>query len=151
VALIVVARIAMRKLFPAASIGRSSQVIRVVSRSVLAPKQQFLLLRVGKRLIVVGDSGGNMNALAEITDPDEVAAIVGQLATESSTSASATFGSLFRRASTEYSATSEVAGRGQPESDGATEATDPQLVAASGEIGSLLERVRGLSRHLKRS
>lgn len=157
IAIIIVARIVMRKMFPAASVGRSSQVIRVLSRSVLAPKQQFLLLQVGKRLIVVGDTGASMNALAEITDPEEVSSLVGQLASEHVTSASTAFGALFRRASNEFAPADEPASREDSEEltneamEPNIEPPDERLAAASAEIGSLLERTRGLVRNVKRS
>ena len=161
--LIVVARFAMRRLFPAATVGRSSQVIKVLSRSVLAPKQQFLLLQVGRRLIVVGDSGASMNALAEISDPDEVAALVGQLSSEQSAASSvATFGALFRKSASEFEKASDgAAAGGSPLSatlDAARDASeqtapagDPHLERASGELSGLMERVKLLSSQLRRS
>jgi flagellar biogenesis protein FliO len=161
IVVIIAARVVMRKMFPAATVGRSSQVIRVLSRSVLAPKQQFLLLQVGKRLIVVGDSGASMNALAEITDPQEVASLVGQLASESASSSSSAFGAIFGRASNEFTPADETpahenseepsAGGVAPSTEPNIEPPDMRLAAASAEIGSLLERARGLVRNVKRS
>jgi len=73
-------------------------VMQVVSRTNLAPKQQMLLVRVGRRLMVIGDSGGRLTGLGEITDPDEVASLLGQTQTaQAAPSASASFGSMFRR------------------------------------------------------
>jgi flagellar biogenesis protein FliO len=79
---------------------RGSKAIHVVSRSVLSPKQQVIMLRVGKRLIVVGDSGGQMNALCEISDPDEVASLIGESHKEPAEAGGAgkSFGAIFRRA-----------------------------------------------------
>jgi flagellar biogenesis protein FliO len=77
--LVFVCRWAARWMFPSAAVGRSSQVMKVLSRSVIAPKQQLLLIQVGRRLVLVGDCGQQMNALAEISDPDEVAGLLGQL------------------------------------------------------------------------
>jgi len=156
IGLIFLARVAMKRLFPAASVGRSSQVIKVLSRSVIAPKQQFLLLQVGKRLIVVGDSGANMSALAEISDAQEVASIIGQLSSESSSSASATFGALFRKQRVEFdrdeeepqpvSPAPELADVPPPQAD-----DDAKLADASSEIHGLMERVKLVSQRLQRS
>src|SRR5688572_27254666 len=77
-ALIVLLRWALRKLVPGA-LGRSSRGVRIVGRTYLAPKQQVLILQVGRRLLIVGDSGQQLNTLCEITDPDESAALLGQL------------------------------------------------------------------------
>ncbi len=77
---------------------KANPAIKMLSRSILSPKQQLMLLQVGKRLIVVGDSGGNMNALCEISDPDEVAALVGEIKQDRPESVAKSFRSLFGRA-----------------------------------------------------
>lgn len=173
---IFIARIATKKLFPAVSVGRNSQIIRVVSRSVIGPKQQFLLVKLGKRLVLIGDSGTSMNSLAEITDPDEVAELVGQLQSESNHSSTGAFASMFRKAETQFQSddeealapvpttTSQAARREllldeeESESDGGDIATDVdqgppdrKLVAAASEINGLMDRVRLLSNRLRGS
>ena len=70
----------------------ATTAVQLLSRTVLSPKQHVMLLRVGRRLVVIGDSGGQMSALSEITDPDEVAALVGQIRDEKLTAAGPTFG-----------------------------------------------------------
>ena len=59
------------------------------------------MLRVGRRLLVVADGGGQMNTLSEITDADEVAALLGQLAGRSGR---AKFGSVFGKMRRSYEA-----------------------------------------------
>ena len=87
----------MRRAFPSAGAARPSAAVQVLTRTVLSPRQQLMLVRVGRRLIVVGDSGGQMTSLSEITDPDEVAALVGQLKDEKLSAAGPAFGTLFGR------------------------------------------------------
>jgi flagellar biogenesis protein FliO len=142
IGVIVAARFATRRLFPAAQVARSSQAIRVLSRSVLAPKQQFLLLRVGNRLIVVGDTGQSMTPLCEITEPAEVAALMGQLSSEATQSSGSAFSSLFRKNSADFEAAQAPA---------ASEQQQPLLGEAGGELSGLLDRVRLLTRQLRRS
>src|SRR5688572_17382886 len=91
----------IRQVFPAVAASRSSQAVRVLSRSVLAPKQQVLLLQVGRRVIVVGDTGAQMSPLAQIDDPDEIAALVGQIESEKRP-AGAAFGGFFGRAKASF-------------------------------------------------
>jgi hypothetical protein len=147
-------------MFPAAAVGRSSSVIRVLSRSVVAPKQQFLLLQVGKRIIVVGDCGTSMNRLSEITDPDEVASLIGQIDAVKPESISRAFGQLFGNAREQFNAGEEQDTSDEPElelagtggaslmesSDG-----DPEVVSTRGELNGLMERVRMLSRQFRRT
>jgi flagellar biogenesis protein FliO len=53
--------------------------VQVLSRTTLSPKQQLMLVQVGKRVVLVANCGTQMNALCEISDPEEVAAIVGDV------------------------------------------------------------------------
>ena len=95
--LILLARWFVRRFFGVAGAARSTRAVQVLSRSTLSPKQQLMLLRVGRRLLVVGDGGGQLNTLSEITDADEVAALVGQVQDDHSAALSRAFGSLFGR------------------------------------------------------
>jgi flagellar biogenesis protein FliO len=52
--------------------------VTLVARSLLTPRHQVLVLRVGRRVLVVGDSGHGMNLLCQITDPQESAALLGE-------------------------------------------------------------------------
>jgi flagellar biogenesis protein FliO len=57
---------------------KSNRGVRVLSRTTIGAKQQLMLLQVGRRLVLVADSGGQMNSVCEITDPDEVAELAAQ-------------------------------------------------------------------------
>jgi len=46
--------------------------MEVLARAPVAPRQQLLLVRLGKRLVLIGAGGGAMSTLAEVTDPAEV-------------------------------------------------------------------------------
>jgi len=143
IVLIFVLRGMGRFFFPSATSRGQSRVVEVLSRSPLAPKQQVMLLRVGRRVIVVGDSGTQMNTLCEISDPDEVAGLVGQLR-EEKTAAAAAFSSLFGRFNRRFGSDEE-----RIEADAASELRDePEEALASspqGELDGLRERVRMLA------
>jgi flagellar biogenesis protein FliO len=101
IALILFLRWGSRKILAIPAAGTSPHVMRVVARSPIAPKQNVLLLRVGQRLVIVGDSGGRLSALGQITDADEIATIVGQ-AKSNATSPPANFGGMLRRLSRRF-------------------------------------------------
>lgn len=86
-----------RRLMNAPSAARTSQAIQVLTRAALSPRQQVVLIQVGRRLLVVADGGTQASALGQITDPDEVAALIGQIRAEKQAGAAASFGSLFGR------------------------------------------------------
>jgi flagellar biogenesis protein FliO len=152
----------LSKLFFSAAAGnRSSRAVQVLSRTVIGPKQQFMLVQVGKRIIVIGDSGNGMSPLAEITDPDEVATLVGQVQEEKGDSISKAFGGLFSRAKQKFEPAAEpnsTAGRSGGVRDASADDRDddegdessPQLAFARQELGGLMDRVRSLSDQLRR-
>ena len=155
IALIFLLRWFGKVFFPTATGKAPTRVVEVVSRSPLSPKQQVMILRVGKRLLVVGDSAGQLSTLTEISDPDEVASMVGQLREEKSSSTGAAFGSLFGRFSRKFEP-SESELRDPPEptdrqmliddTDEIREAANPRA-----EIDGLRDRVRRLAEQMKQN
>jgi hypothetical protein len=91
----------------------------------------------------VGENGTQMNTLCEISDPDEVAGLVGQLR-EEKTAAAAAFSSLFGRFNRRFGPEEE-----RIESDAPSELRDepeePRASSARGELDGLRERVRLLA------
>jgi flagellar biosynthetic protein FliO len=121
---------------------QSGKPIKIVSRSILSPRQQVMLLQIGKRLIVVGDSGGSMNTLCEITDPDEIATMIGSAKEESP--ASNSFGRLFRRAKEPFA---EDAAREVPEQEEMP--PNPEIAEMSRDLGGLMEKVQRMRQEFK--
>jgi flagellar biogenesis protein FliO len=142
IALIVLLKWVGRILFPSVAGRGSSRVVEVLSRSSLTPKQQVMLIRVGSRLIVVGDSGTQMNTLCEIADADEVASLIGQLRDEKSAAVSA-FNPLFGRFRKRFET--------PPEEEPAPLADEEPLSidSAESELHGLRERVRQLAEQFK--
>lgn len=155
VALILGLRWLSKRLFPGLAAGRATGIVRVLSRSHLTPRQQVLLVQVGRRILVVADNGAQVQPLSEITDPDEVASLVGQAGAQSVSSSSRAFGSALNTAKSDF----EQKLGDQPVNDppleslGATElpSNDDSIACTRGEIAGLMEKVRGLARQLGRS
>ena len=145
-----VLRAVLRRVFPAVASAGATRAIQVLSRTVLAPRQQLMLVRVGRRLIVVGDSGGQMTALSEITDPDEVAALVGQVKDEKLSAAAPTFGGLLSRVRG-MDVPIDVPPRESPSSnqgndpDDEAGEDDPETASTRRELDGLMEKVRLIS------
>jgi flagellar protein FliO/FliZ len=151
------------KLFNGSSSVKGSRAMQVVSRSIISPKQQLMLVQVGRRLVVVGNSGTHLATLAEITDADEVAELLGQAQRDKSETIGKTFGSLMRRAGVDFAKHSggdeeemEEAGeeRGREEAMARAERLmEEENVEPVGrppeELAGLLEKVRGMSRQFK--
>jgi flagellar biogenesis protein FliO len=130
------------------SANRNAGSLQVISRLNLAPKQQLVLLRVGRRVVLIGNCGTQMNALCEITDPDEAAGLLGQAATErdeSLTAASfnAVLGGEEKRFEEEANADLPARANGDALAD------EQALASTRDELGDMMEKVRSLSRQFR--
>ncbi|MEM1211519.1 MAG: flagellar biosynthetic protein FliO [Planctomycetota bacterium] len=72
----------------------ASAVVEVLSRSMIAPRNHVLLLRVGGRVLVVSDSSSGTRTLCEVTDPVEVADLMQAVEASKPTSVSGAFGKV---------------------------------------------------------
>ena len=177
VVLILLIRWGARRFFGAAGATRSSRIVQVLCRSPLTPRQQLVVLRVGRRLLVVADGGGQMNTLSEITDPDEVAALMGQVQDDHTARATRSFGKLFGNVRGKYEETTDEADRemqssrftdalepddGDGEGDGDNNVTDkvelthgstveedPAVASTRRELNGLMDKVRLMARQFK--
>ena len=121
--------------------------INVLSRQNLSPRQQLMLIQVGRRVVLVASSGSQMNTLTEISDPDEIAEIVAQ-ANKRRLSAAASFGSIFGKAADAYGAPPEESQTVPPNEEEAP--AGAELSAARNELSNLLQKVRLVSNVAKR-
>jgi flagellar biogenesis protein FliO len=133
-----------RRLGMPGSTNKAGQTLQVVSRLAVSPKQQVLLIRVGRRFVLVGNSGTQMNPLCEITDPDEAAALLGQTVTESRESSTATFHDVLDGAQGRFDAEIKSAQK-SPEDDPEISA----LNSARDELNSMVDKVRSLSKQFQ--
>jgi flagellar biogenesis protein FliO len=109
VVLILLMRVVGKRFFGVAGARRDTRAVQVMSRSSYSPRHEIVTLRVGRRLLVLADGGGQVNKLTEITDPDEVAAFVGQLQEEHGERARGTFGNLFGKHRGQYEESDDAA------------------------------------------
>lgn len=115
--------------------------VQVLSRSVVAPRQQMLVVQFGRRLLLVGSSGAEMTPLCQLDDPDEVAEVLAQLKGDRAV-ASKSFLATFRGADSAYEAEETPAVAAPPPATNAEDAAEPQ----SGEdLSGLMARIRRMS------
>jgi flagellar biogenesis protein FliO len=165
IGLILIMRTALRRFYPGAIPHRSTQSMRILCRFAVAPRQHVLLLQVGKRLIVVGDGGAQLNPLCEIAAPDEVEAILAQVREESATSLRK-FDLFFGKARKNYTEepiadSDKLPAVPEPDAlpsapapevafDSSHELMDPSLNQTRDELSGLSQKVRDLARQLGR-
>ena len=135
---------------------RTSSAIQVVSRSALSPRQQLVLVQVGRRLVLVGSSGSEMNPLCQIDDPDEVAEVLGQVSRDKG---GKSFRAMVGRAGKNYDRGAPAARtRDDDETDDAetgaetsADVIDPSTVTTREELSGLMDRVRRISQQFQKS
>lgn len=129
----------------ARGVGR---VVRVLGRAPIGPRQQVVLLQVGRRVVVAADNGGQLSNLCQITDADEVATLLGQL-DEPVEAQSGGFRRLFARANEDFEAEDD-APLATASPDDAGGVASGSLESASSEIAGLMDKVRGLANRFKK-
>jgi len=142
VGLIFVLRWAARAIFKLPGSRGSIRGVRVLGRTVISPKQQVMLLQVGRRIVVVGDCAGQMHPLAEITEPDEVASLLGQVGPEPAEPKA--FGNLFTRSRRSFDEPPPAPPALVDEED-----DDPEVTSAREEISGLMQKVRLMASQFK--
>ncbi len=75
VVLIIVARFMLKRFGPVSG-ARGAGVLDVLARTSVSSRHQLLLVRVGRRIVLVAQAPTSMTAISEITDPDEAAALI---------------------------------------------------------------------------
>jgi flagellar biogenesis protein FliO len=136
------------KYVPGMATVKASKAVRVLSRSPISPRQQIMLLQVGRRVIVVGEQAGQMAALSEITDADEVAALVGQIENDVSITPKKPFAALFSKSQDAYEPQPQPQHRSSFEPS--IEKPDREIEDAHEEISGLIDRMRSLTRTINR-
>lgn len=131
--------------------GRATRAVQVVSRTIVSPKQQLMLVQVGRRLVLVGNSGSAMSPLCEISDGEEVSELLGQVQSERSDSISRAFGSLFRREQEKYDAPEapKADDTFPAEHDRDIDPAEPMGTSRE-ELSELLSKVRGMTSQFRR-
>ena len=66
-----------RRAMPGATGSLPKQVIQILGRTPLAPRQQLVLIRFGQKLVLVSNLHGEVRTISEITDPLEVDRMAG--------------------------------------------------------------------------
>jgi flagellar biogenesis protein FliO len=161
-ALILVMRWVMRRLMGGAAAARGSRFAEVLARTPITPRQHLVLIRVGSRLLVVADSGGQqMSTLCQITSADEVAAVLAQLRPDAADGLTRAFSGLVGQAASRYTASvqgvqddgGEAAGATvAPNTDGdrtdSAEAADSAVQGTREQLRGLQDRIRTLSQQI---
>jgi flagellar biogenesis protein FliO len=98
VGLILIGKALAKKFIPGAKAGNGKGVIEVLARYPLCKNQSLVLVRIGSQIVTLNQCKDSSQSVLVVSDPTEVAKILGQVAGESSTSIQAGFNKLLANA-----------------------------------------------------
>jgi flagellar biogenesis protein FliO len=119
-----------------AAVG-SSPVVEVLSRTAVAPRNHVLLVRVGGRVLVLGDSSAGLRTLANVDDPEEVANLLEAVTAARPTSVTRGFMQLL-------SQTDEAYDKARVKQEGG-DSGEWRIDRARESVSGLLSRVKAMS------
>jgi flagellar biosynthetic protein FliO len=93
-----------RKGAPSAAAALPSEVVQVLGRASLAPRQQMQLVRIGDKLLLVAVTATGAQTLTEITDRAEVERLAAACEAARGSSATASFRQVLSQLETEPAA-----------------------------------------------
>ncbi len=120
-----------------------SRAVEILGRAYLTPRQSVTVVKLGRRVLVIGQTAEQLSALASITDPEEVSEIVGLCESAGGNSSTATFRKIFQRMDREYE--DESADAAPPAEAAADDVSQEDLDRVRSELRSLAEKVRQVS------
>lgn len=138
IALIFGARLAYQRLGGRVA-TRATAAVEVLSRTSVAPKNHVLLLRVGQRVLVVGDSATGLRTLANVDDPEEVAALLQAVTASHDQSFTQTFQGLTSRFSGDDDRRLALAEEGADHAEHSRDRTRNSLAGLAARLRNLAE------------
>jgi len=118
--------------------GNGPRAVEVLSRTAVAPKNHVLLLRVGQRVLVVGDSAQGLRTLTEVNDPDEVADLLTSVTAQKENSATSSFQQMLGQVSGNFDEQALAADHGRDNSE-------HHFDRSRAAVSSLVSRVRSMA------
>lgn len=113
----------------------TGRLVEVLARSPIAPRTHLLFLRIHQRIVVACQSPAGLQTLTELTDPNEIAAVLSQVEAGRANSITGSFRQILGRQDDPYEAV-----------DSAESEAETSVDRTRNELSGLLARIR----HLKR-
>jgi len=110
--------------------------MKIVGRTGLTPKHSLVLVRVGRRYLMVGVSADRLDTLCEISDPEEVAQLAARIGIDRSAKGGS-FDALLAGEASDYKDL-------QPSTKDATASVRTRRLETPGSLTNLLGRLRSL-------
>ncbi|NLX60431.1 MAG: flagellar biosynthetic protein FliO [Phycisphaerae bacterium] len=134
---------AARKFVPGMRRMGGSGVVRVLARTHLSPRQSIVLVKVGARILVVGQTADQISRLDSITDGDEVSHLLGQCHGRGTDSPSDAFQGVLSDADRDFAVADDAT------QDAVDVTGDQDRSAAEPELGRVRSQLDELARKVR--
>ncbi|HWL95146.1 MAG TPA: flagellar biosynthetic protein FliO [Phycisphaerae bacterium] len=134
---------AAKRWMPRTLRSSGGDALKVVARQSISTKQSVCLVRVGRRLVLIGVTPERITSLSEICDAQEASSLLAQLESGRSGSFSTLFNNMAQTSATEADSL-EDEGNGAAANDSVIGAR--ALSTTQTEVRGLLDRVRKMSK-----
>ncbi len=131
-----------RRFWPEQQRWRNLAAIEILGKTYLSAKQSLCLVKLGRKILLLGICSDRITSLGQIEDPEQVAEILATIQQSRSNSISSSFGKLFGQQANRYQSdhrASSVAG--DSDSEVAELHEDHLCQEVKGCLGELLDRV----------
>lgn len=138
IALILLVRLAMRRMSGQGGANEVGGLVEVLARCPIAPKTHVVFLKIQQRIIIAAQSPSGLDTLADIDDPQEVAQLLAATDAAKDNSISHSFRNLMSRMDRAYRHPRETADEGADQSEYTVD-------RASEQVSGLLGRLRRMN------
>lgn len=135
---ILLARAVLNRLLRRQAVSGANGLLEVLGRVNVGGRQQVLLIRTGKRVLVVGDGASGLRTLADIDEPEEVAGLLAAVAADRPNSVSRSFNQLLTRFNGDY-------GEHQRRVEEGRDVGEYRVDRARDQVSNLVSRIRSLN------
>lgn len=135
----------LRKRGIGASFGGSGSAVQVLNRGYLGGRHQMVLVRFGRRVLLLGVTPQSVNVLSEISNAEEASHVLAQLESAKVGSSSRDFQQAIAEATDEYT---EPVPAGAPEPV-VHASSQEQISQIRGEVRGLLEKMQSFGKGRK--
>jgi hypothetical protein len=149
VGLIFIGRALVRKFVPGAAASNGKGVIEVLARHPLAKNQSLVLLRIGSQIVALNQGRESSASVLVISEPMEVARIIGQIEGKSPASMQAGFNRLLANARMDLESGDDAAEPGSIGGENLDEQLE-EMAAAKRQLMELRQHVRTVRDSLPR-
>lgn len=142
VAVILFSAYIFRKFWPEQQRWRNLAAIEILGKTHLSAKQSLCLVKLGKKILLLGICSDRITSLGQIEDPEQVTEMLATIQQNQSNSISSSFGKLFGQQASRYQSDPRASNVvGNSDSEVAELHEDHLCQEVRGSLGELLDRV----------